>query len=762
VCAVIGQTVSHYKIIEKIGEGGMGVVYKAVDQKLRRYIALKFLPAGLLENSESRQRFIREAQAAAALNHPNIITVYEINDFDGQMFIAMEFVDGMYLHRKIAEKNHDRPGEGHILHEAQLDYVVNLFIQLAEGLHKAHGAGIVHRDIKPQNILVDGDDRVKILDFGIAKLRGMSQLTQKAFTMGTVPYMSPEQVKGRDLDHRSDIWSLGVLLYEMLADRLPFNGEYPETVIYSIVNEKPELLSTAKAGVPTDVERVVNRALVKDPAHRYQGLDEMIKDLRGVASRFTSETMTEVLVPTQEDDNRISIAVLPFADMSPQKDQEYFCDGMVEELINSLSKIDGLKVASRTSSFFFKGKNCELQEIGGKLKVKTVLEGGVQKAGDRLRVTAHLVNVEDGCQLWSERFDGELQDVFAVQDEITMAIVENLKVKLLGEEKEEISKRHTNDLEAYNLFLQGRYFWNKRYEGGMKKSIEFFQQSSQRDPNYALPFVGIADAFNILGFYGFMPPKEAFQKARASARRALQIDEHLGEAHSSLGWVKTFFEWDWAGAEREFKRAIELNPHYATSHEWYALFLGVMGRFEEALREISIARDHDPLSLIINSVAGVLFIFARRYDKAIKQLNRTIEMDPTFALAHIWLGEAYMFSGMYEEAEGEFKKVLSQAPNMTYALADLGMTYGFSGRKEEARNILKQFDAIAEQAYLSMVLKAQVFIGLGMKDEAFAALDQAYEDRDSFVPYFKASPHYDRLRPDPRFEVMLIKVNQHS
>ncbi len=759
---MIGQTVSHYKIVEKIGEGGMGVVYKAADQKLRRFIALKFLPTGLLENPESRQRFIREAQAAAALNHPNIITVYEINDFEGQLYIAMEFVDGMFFHRKIAEKNHERPGEDHVLHEAQLDYVINLFIQLAGGLHKAHGAGIVHRDIKPQNILVDKDDRVKILDFGIAKLRGMSQLTQKAFAMGTVPYMSPEQVKGRDLDHRSDIWSLGVLLYEMLADRLPYSGEYPETVIYSIVNEKPELLSTVKAGIPTDIERIVNRALIKDPAHRYQGLDEMIKDLRTVASRFTSETMTEILVPAQEGDTRISIAVLPFADMSPQKDQEYFCDGMVEELINSLSKIDGLKVASRTSSFFFKGKNCELQEIGGKLKVKTVLEGGVQKAGDRLRVTAHLVNVEDGCQLWSERFDGELQDVFAVQDEITMGIVENLKVKLLGEEKEEISKRHTNDLEAYNLFLHGRYFWNKRYEVGMKKSIECFQEASQRDPNYALPFVGIADAFNILGFYGFMPPKDAFQKARASARRALQIDEHVGEAHASLGWVKTFFEWDWAGAEREYKRAIELNPHYPTSHEWYALFLGVMGRFEEALEEIAIARDHDPLSLIINSVAGVLFIFSRRYDKAIKQLSRTIEMDPTFALAHIWLGEAYMFSGRYDEAEAEFKKVLSQAPNMTYALADLGMTYGLSGQKEEARNILKQLDVIAGQAYLSMVLKAQVYIGLGMKDDAFTALDQAYEDRDSFVPYFKASPHYDRLRPDPRFEVMLIKVNQHN
>ncbi len=759
---MIGQTVSHYKIIEKIGEGGMGVVYKAADQKLRRYIALKFLPVGLLANPESRERFIREAQAAAALNHPNIITVYEINEFQGQLYIAMEFVDGAFLHRKIAEKNHERPGAEHILHEAQLDYVAKLFIQLAEGLYKAHCAGIVHRDIKPQNILVDSDDRVKILDFGIAKLRGMSTLTQQAFTMGTVPYMSPEQVRGKEIDHRSDIWSLGVLLYEMLADRMPFSGEYPETVIYAIVNEKPELLSAVKTGIPIEMERIVNRAMVKDPAHRYQGLDEMLKDLKAVASRFTSETMTEIMSPEDENDSRISIAVLPFADMSPQKDQEYFCDGMVEELINSLSKIDGLKVASRTSSFFFKGKNCELQEIGARLKVKTVLEGGVQKAGDRLRVTAHLVNVEDGCQIWSERFNGELQDVFAVQDEITMAIVENLKVKLLGEEKVEIARRHTNDLEAYNLFLQGRYFWNKRYEVGMKKSIEFFQQASQRDPNYALPFVGIADAFNILGFYGFMPPKDAFQKARASARRALQIDEHLGEAHASLGWVKTFFEWDWAGAEREYKRAIELSPHYATSHEWFALFLGVMGRYEEALREIAIARDHDPLSLIINSVAGVLFIFSRRYDKAIKQLTRTIEMDPTFALAHIWLGEAYMFSGMYPEAVGEFKKVLAQAPNMTYALADLGMTYGLAGQKEEAQKIIQQFDQIATQAYVSMVLKAQVFIGIGLKNKAFDALDQAYEDRDSFVPYFKASPHYDRLRPDPRFEVMLIKANLHS
>ncbi|MBA4313676.1 MAG: hypothetical protein C0417_13720 [Chlorobiaceae bacterium] len=733
---MIGQTISHYKIIDKLGEGGMGVVYKAEDTKLKRNVALKFLPPHISVDDEVKQRFIHEAQAASALNHTNICSIHTIEEFDQQQFIDMEFVEGKTLGMLLKEK------------ELSLKEVVDIALQIAEGLNAAHKKEIVHRDIKPDNIMVTDERLVKIMDFGLAKLKGSSKLTKTHSTLGTLSYMSPEQARGEEVDQRSDIFSLGVVLYEMITGRRPFKGEHEAAIIYSLVNETPEPLARYKSNIPDELQRIVDKALEKNQEMRYQQIDELQVDLKKLSTGIESPIRRQLP----------SIAVLPFTNLSADKEQEYFCDGMAEEIINALTQVEGLRVVARTSAFSFRGKEIDIREIGEKLNVETVMEGSVRKSGNRLRITAQLINVADGYHLWSERYDREMQDIFAIQDEISLTIVDKLKVKLLKEEKAKLVKRYTDDLEAYALYLKGRYFWYRRYEGGLQKGIECFQQAIDEDPLYALAYVGIADCYNQFGLWGFLPPNEAYPKAKAACAKALEIDDTLAEAYASLGWIKTFYDWDKAAAEKAFKRAIDLNPNYATVHYYYGLFLGGIGCCIEAITELKKSVELDPLCLVHNAVLGFEFYCERQFDESIEQLHKTLEMDPNFAVTCLFLGLSYMGKDRWEEAIASLKKFASLWQGSPFTIGFLGFAYGMSGQKDEAMSMLDQLTKLSQQRYVSSFYKALIYVGLGNKDQAFEYLDRAYDERESWMVSLKIAPLMDTLRSDPRYEALLRKM----
>jgi len=630
---------------------------------------------------------------------------------------------------------------------------LKIAIQIAEGLSKAHQKGIVHRDIKSDNIMSTEEGLVKIMDFGLAKLKGVSRVTKAGTTLGTVSYMSPEQTRGEEVDHRTDIWSLGVILYEMVTGQLPFKGDYEQAVVYSILNEESEPITDFRADLPEQLELIVNTALSKSPDSRYQKAEDIVIDLKELRNKLQS-------VKEQESTKKIqpSIAVLPFVDMSPEKDQEYFCDGMAEELINALTKIDKLQVASRTSAFQFKGKAHDIHEIGKKLKVQTVLEGSVRKARNRLRITAQLVNVAEGYHLWSEKYDRDMEDIFAIQDEISLAIIDKLKLKLLKGEKAKLIKRYTDDLGAYDLYLKGRYFWNRRYEGGLQRGLEYFNQTIEKGPSYAPAYAGVADSLSILGFFGWLPPKEAFPKAKAAALRAIEIDDMLAEAYTSLGWINYLYDWDWTVAEKAFKRALEIDPDYAIGHWWYALYLTWMSRFEEASAAIMKALELEPLSLVINGTLGLILYFKRQYDEAIERCLKTLEMDPYYLLSHLYLGAGYMGKGMWKEAISAFKKTVALSEESPYFVGHLGSVYAMSGQRVKARKTLERLSELSKKRYVSFYYKALIYLGLGERDQLFECLERAYEDREPLLVFVKSVPYFDSVRSDPRFKALLKKM----
>ncbi len=739
---MIGKTISHYKILEKLGEGGMGVVYKAEDTKLDRIVALKFLPRHLLPDEETKMRFVHEAKAASALNHPNITTVYEIDEVEGECFISMEYIEGKSLKEVIKEK------------KLSIEETLKIAIQIAEGLNTAHKKDIIHRDIKSDNLMLTDEGVVKIMDFGLAKLKGVNQLTKTGTALGTAQYMSPEQAQGKEVDPRSDIFSFGVVLYEMITGQLPFKGDYEQAVIYSILNENPESLRSLRTEVQTELELIVNKALAKSPDLRHQKAGDILVDLRKLRKEL--EFMKEQ--PSAKR-RQPSIAVLPFTNLSADKEQDYFCDGMAEEIINALTHVEGLRVVARTSAFVFKDRREDIREIGKKLNVEALLEGSVRKAGNRLRITAQLINVADGYHLWSEKYDQDMEDIFAIQDEISLAIVNKLKLKLLGGEKAKLVKRHTEDLDAYNLYLKGRYFWNKRTEEGFQKSLECFWQAIEKDPTYALAYAGIADCYDLLGWYGYLPPKEAFPRAKAAAEKALEMDNALAEAHTSLAGASEFYDWDWLAAEREYKRAIELNPSHATAHHWYAEFLSHMGRHEESTAEAKRALEIDPLSLIINALVGWLFYEARQYDRAIEQLQKTLEMEPSFIVAHFFLAFPYVQKAMYNEAIAEVQKAMDlSGRGIPLFLAQLGAIYSYSGKRDEANKVLDELHELSKQRNVSPFYVALIHVGLGQKNQAFEWLEKAYEDRDHWLESLKVDPMLDSVRSDPRFTELLKKM----
>ncbi len=736
------NTISHYKILEKIGEGGMGVVYKAEDTKLRRTVALKFLPPELMRNQEAKERLIQEAQAAAALDHANICTVFEINESDGKTYISMAFIEGQSLKEKIA------------VDPIKIEEALDIAIQTAEGLKEAHECGITHRDIKPANIMLTKKGQVKIMDFGLAKLTWGVDLTKTAAIMGTVAYMSPEQASGEKVDHRTDIWSLGCVLYEMLAAQRPFKGTHDQAAIYSILNEEPEPIASLRKDLPVGFEMILHACLQKDSRNRYRDMGALLSDLKSI----DLEDKTQVLTAVKVIDEPPSIAVLPFVNMSADPENEYFSDGLSEAVINSLTKIKGFKVVARTSAFSFKGKDVDIREIGRQLDVNKVLEGSVQKAGNRLRITAQLIDVEDGYHLWSECFDRNMDDVFTIQDEISLAIVDNLKLNLLKGEKTKLIKRHTNDPEAYNFYLQGRYFYNKRTEEDMKRSVEYFERALKKDPKFALPYAGLADTYATFGFYHWWPFEEARSKSKEFALKGLEVDDTVGETHGAYASYLAWSEYRWAEAEKEFEKAIELSPSNVEARHMYAHLLECTGRFDEAIAEIGMALELEPLSINLNHCMGNILFFSGDSDGAIDLFQKTIEMDPGFPLQYFWLGRVYLHIGELQEAIEIFEKGTKFPEVNAIVSGGLGLAYALAGRDEEAQKILSQLEKLSKEKYVDTYPFAYIYMGLGDEDKTFEYLEKSFEIGDMYLLYLPIDPIFKELHDNPRFDGLLKKM----
>jgi len=730
-----------YDFIEELGTGGMGNVYKVFDKKIKEEVALKILKPEIADE-KTIERFSSELKLARKIRHENVCQMYDINEEEGTHYITMEYVAGEDLKSFIRRVGQLPVGK-----------TISIAMQVCEGLSEAHKLGVVHRDLKPQNIMIDKEGNARIMDFGIARSVKGKGITGAGMMIGTPEYMSPEQVEAKEVDQRSDIYSLGVILYEMVTGRVPFEGDTPFAIGVKHKSEIPKNPKEINAQIPDDLSRVIVNCLEKDKEKRHQDTNELISEL----SKMGKEKPEKEKIG--ETKLKKSIAVLPFIDLSPKKDKEYFCDGMAEELINSLTKISDLRVVARTSAFSFREKNLDVPEIGRRLNVETILEGSVRKAGNRLRITAQLINVADGYHIWSDKYDRDMEDIFAIQDEISLAIVDNLKVKLLGREKAKLVKRYTDNLEAYKLYLKGRFFWNKRNEIGVKKGLEYFQQAVKKDKGYTLAYSGMADCYLILSWYGAFPQKEAYQKAKEAALKALEIDDMLAEAHTSLAFIKLLADWDWASTDREFKRAIELNPNYITAHHWRSFCLFFRARFDEAIEEMKQALELDPFSLIINCDLGWVYYYARQYDQAIEALQKTLEMDPNFVSAHSFLGRVYLQKSMYKEALAEFQKEKEPSRGWMQSVETLfAIAYLKMGKKKEAQQVLDDMIERTKQEYVSPYHIALLCFTLGENDLGFEWLDRAYKERDHWLLYLNAEPMFDTVRPDPRFTKLIKKI----
>ncbi len=790
---MIGKTISHYKILEKLGEGGMGEVFLAEDTKLDRKVALKFLPKEYTKDQQAKERFEREAKAAAALNHPNIITIHEINEYEDQTYIAMEYVEGQTLKEIISGVGAGlAPARATARIAPTIKGIINITIQICEGLSKAHEAGIVHRDIKPQNILIDKDDRIKILDFGLAKLRveanGYSpSITKIGTTMGTTNYMSPEQAMGKEVDHRTDIWSFGVVLYEMLTGQLPFRGDYEQAIVYSIINEESVPLSNIATDIPQELEDLVNQMLEKNPDKRHQNVSEIKLTLKDIFNKFKSQNkeqkMTEITSTNKKKKFLIaglsvsiiiififiyifflskpahleskSIAVLPFKNMSEDKQNEYFCDGITEDIITQLSKISDLKVTSRTSVFYFKNKEKKIKDIAHELGVTTILEGSVRQTKGKVRITAQLINALTDDHLWAETYDREMKDIFDIQSDVANQIAKTLRVKLLPTTSKRIYQKPTENIEAYKLYLQGRSHWNRRTSQDLEKAISYFEKAVELDPDYALGYAGLALTYLVIGDLHFGESKIVYPKAEIYCLKALKLDKNLAEAHAALGGIKNYWTWDFTGAEQALKKSISLNPNYATAHQWLAEHYFIRGKFKLAHKELNLAEELNPLSFITKLVRANIYLSEKKYPESIKLVNRVLLINPNMELANLILINAYL-------EEKSYDKVLELASQSKIPQFFEYMKFRIlisQGKINQARKFFQELQTtLLEVASIYPGIIAIIYAELGDMDKAIKWYKKAIEHRDITILSRYGLGRCDPLLKDPRIKKMLRDI----
>ncbi len=793
-----GTRLGPYEILAPIGAGGMGEVYRARDPRLGREVAIKVLPAEFSERPERLNRFEQEARSASALNHPNIISVYDVGCEGTTSYIAMELVEGQSLRELLAA---DPP---------PLSKALAIAAQIADGLAKAHGAGIVHRDLKPENVMVTKDGFAKILDFGLAKvtqrkpdgppLSGVptaTAATEPGVALGTIGYMSPEQVRGLPVDSRSDIFSFGAILYELLTGRRAFRGVSPADTLSAILKEEPPELSRGGAEFPPALGRVVRRCLEKNREERFESARDLAFALREAANLSTPSA--ESGAPSRPPARRLptwplallgaagllaaflignsrglrgrlwpganaaridSIAVLPLANLSGDPQQEYFADGMTEELISDLAKISALRVTSRTTVMRYKSSSKSLPEIARELGVDAVVEGSVTRAGSQVKITAQLIDAVNDRHLWADSFQRELKDVLALQGEVARAIAGEIGVRLTPQERSRLTDRKAVNPEAYELYLKGQYHLFRRSAADALKSLEYFQQAAQKQPDYALAYAAIAEAYETAAgsVQGALPPREAFPSAKAAAMRAVELDPTLGEAYASLAWSSFVFDRDWKTAENQFQRALQLDTNYPIAHENYAMFLTRMGRFEEATREITRAQELDPASVSVNTMMGIVLSLGRRYDEAIPRLRRVLKVDPNFVRARFGLGLALIQKRQYDEAIAELQKGVALSGGGAAQLAALGYAYAVANRRAEALAIVETLEQRSRERYVPPAMVAGVLSSLGERDQALAWLEKALEERDPWITSLKVEPMYDALRSDPRFVDLLRRV----
>ncbi len=739
--------IAHYDLLDRISEGGMGVVYRARDTRLDRLVALKFLARDLGAPEESLETFLHEARAISRLNHPNIATIYAVEEDEGDRFLAFEYLPGGTLAEKLGR-------------EAPLPFsqIVRWGSHVARALAHAHRHGIVHRDVKTANVLLSDDGLAKLTDFGVAQVAG-NRNGSSGDTVGTAAYMAPEQIEGGAADSRSDLFSLGVVLFEMAAGKPPFNDASQAVIFYDIVHTPAPHVSSQRSDIPAGFDALVARLLEKDPDHRFQSADKVVAALEELRTTSTTETRRQ----SPSGSPAPTVAVLPFVDMSPERDQEYFCDGMTEEIIAALSAVKGLKVVSRTSAFEFKHKAYDVREIGASLAVDTVLEGSVRKAGDRVRIAVQHINVADGFHLWSERYERRLEDVFAIQEEIADAITRNLRCSLLDSDCESPpspKRRGAVDLDAYNSYLAGRYYLNQRGKEAIGKALGCFQDAVKTAPGYAQGWSGLAEAWVLASARGAVDgdPAEAMAEADEAARRAIELDAGSVEARVSLAMVKMRKDWDWEGANAEFERALEISENYAPAHHQYAMCLAFQNRLDEAIEQIDRANELDPLSLLILTARGRILHFARRYDEAIEECRRALELNPNFHQAWFDLLVSFGHTGRMEEARKALAKLEELAPDPVLRAVIEGRMYGLMGDLEKAREAREQLVEMTKTRRISPALIGMVDLSLGDVDRAMEEYFQALENRDNQLVYLQCEPSYDAIRSHPKYPELLAAI----
>ena len=753
---MIGKHLGHYHVLTRLGGGGMGDVYVELDTRLDRKVALKLPRPEVSASVDRLAMFRREARAAAALSHPNIVHLYAVEEVDGLTFMVMELVHGRTLRELLSDAV-----------PLPLPRAISFTSQIAEALACAHAAGVLHRDLKPANVMVAEHDRVKILDFGVAKffrsdpvwdseaVTTSGEMSTSGTAVGTVGYMSPEQALGKTLDARTDLFALGVILFEMATGKAPFEGDTPAAIFDHLLNRRPLSPRWLNPALPSSVAAIIDKLLEKDPERRYRTAGECLEDLR--RGDFAHGHAVSDVRAGSPGARPFSIVVLPFADMSPGRDQEYFCHGIAEEIIITLTRIPGLQVTSRTSAFAFQGKGLDITEIGRQLRVATALEGSVRKAGERVRVTAQLVDTESGHQLWSKRFDRELSDVFAIQDEIAATIASEFRMVMAGEPT---WKQASLNVRAHEAYLRGLYARNKWSDSAMRQAIGCFDEAIGEDPAFAPAYAALAEGYVWLySGVGVLPARDTIPQARSAVDKALQLDPTLADAHKVRALIVMNHDWDRRGAQEALTRALQIGPGSAAAHLWNAWRLVLLERrYDEALLELEEAARLDPLDLQVKTQIGYVHHFRHDAERAIAQFETVVTLEPSFAFAHYGLGDAFTHTGHYDRAIAEFNRAIELAGRSANHVGALGYAYGRSGNIRKAKEHLEELTARAADGYVSPMWMALVHAGVGDVDNLFDSLERAFEERDGSLILVTAALEFDSVRDDPRFKSLLERM----